>query len=288
MSQEKYNDIIKLLGGLGFTDLEAAVYAYLVENSPATAYRAAKEIGKPVANTYKAVQALYQKGAVLIDETENRLCQAVAPAEVLGKLKNSFLDRHQEAEEALARLKPSGDSEKIFSLSTSEQVFERCRSLFGEAHSIILVDAFPGIVEKLKPWLEEAAGRGIKVVLQVYRPTEINGVETVALQTAELMLKRWTGEWLIAVVDGMEYLFAFLSDDGRSVHKAIWCGSAFLALPQHSYLAHSMRACVMEDLIQKGVPIKEILDELSRTEEWLLMGSRGYEKLTADLKEKKV
>jgi len=58
------------------------------------------------------------------------------------------------------------------------------------------------------------------------------------------MLERWGGNWLIVVVDGAEYLFAYLSDDGRGVHNAIWCGSAFLALPQHSNLAMSLRASV--------------------------------------------
>lgn len=282
MSQAKYKKSIRSLNNLGFTELEATVYSYLVENSPATAYRVAQDIGKPVANTYKAVQSLFHKGAVLIDETQNRLCQAVPPKEVLDKLKNSFLAQHKSAEDELSQLKLSGDSEKIFSLATPERVFERCEKLIDEAETVILVDAFPKAVEIIKPWLEAAGERGVKVVLQVYEPTEINAVETIAFQYSEKMLERWQGQWLIVVVDGAEYLFAFLSDDGKSVHNAIWCGSAFLALPQHSNLAHSFRASLMEDLIKKGTPHKEILNKLKRTEDWMIMGSRGYKKLTAD------
>lgn len=285
MSQIKYKDSIKWLNELGFTELEAAIYSYLIENSPATAYRVAQDIGKPVANTYKAVQSLYQKGAVMIDETQNRLCQAVSPTEVLAKLKDTFLDRYQQAEDALSRLKPSGDHEKIFSLTTSEQVFDRCRSLIEKAESIILIDAYPGVVEILKPWLEAAVERKITVVLQSYRPTELAGVEIVPFQHTEQMLDRWSGNWLIIVVDGAEYLFAFLNGDGTIVHNAIWCGSAFLALPQHSSLAHSFRASIMEKLIKEGISNEEIQQELKQTEKWMVMGSRGYNKLSSEFSE---
>lgn len=285
MGQEKYKESISSLKELGFTELEATIYSYLVENSPATPYRVAQKIGKPVANTYKAVEALYQKGAILIDQTNNRLCQAVSPDELLGKLKHSFLDRHQNAIEALSELKPSGDREKIFSLATPQQVFDRCRSLVEQAEAIILVDAFPGVIKTLQPWLEAAAERQITVVLQVYEPIEMKGVETVVFQSAELMLQRWQGQWLILVVDGAEYLFAFLSDEGASVHNAIWCGSAFLALPQHSNLALAFRASIIEELIKKEVPYDKILEELKRTEEWQMMGRRGYSKLTEDFGE---
>lgn len=282
MSQKKYGEIIKSLSQLGFTELEAAVYSYLVENSPATAYRVAQDIDKPVANTYKAVQSLFQKEAILIDETQNRLCQAVPPKEVLNKLRASFLEKHKAAETALSNLKLSANDEKIFSLVTAEQVFERCRNLIEQSENIVLVDAFPGAVEIIKPWIEAAAGRKVKVILQAYTPTEIKDVEIVAFQPAERMLDRWQGHWLIVVVDGAEYLFAFLSDDGKSVRNAIWCGNAFLALPQHCNLAHSFRASIMEKFIKQGVSLDKLQKELERTEEWLIMGIRGYNKLTAE------
>ena len=283
MKQAKYHNSIKWLNELGFTELEATVYSYLVENSPVTAYRVAQEIGKPVANTYKAVQSLYQKGMVMIDETQNRLCQAVPAKEALDKLKNSFLDRHQNAAEALSHLKPSGDVEKIFSLTSPDQVFDRCRNLLENAEQIVLIDAFPGVVKKLKPWLQAAVKNKITVVLQAYEPTEIEGVEIVHFQHAERMITRWQGNWLIIVVDGAEYLFAFLSDDDQVVHNAIWCGSAFMALPQHSNLAHSFRASMMEELINQGASNDKIRHELKRTEEWMVMGRRGYNQFATSL-----
>jgi sugar-specific transcriptional regulator TrmB len=282
MNQEIIKQGIRSLSELGFTELEAMVYAYLVENSPATPYRVAQEIGKPVANTYKAVKSLSQKGALLIDGTKNQQCQAIPPDELLGKIKQSFLMRHQTAASTLSHLKPSGNHEKIFALETTEQVFDRCRKLIEQAENVILVDAFPQTIEILQPWLETAAQRKIPTIAQVYKPTKIKGVEIVNSHVAKLMLRRWQGQWLILVVDAAEYLFAYLTADGLSVQKAIWCGSVFLSGPQHFNLALAFQFSVIEELIKKGAPHDKLLQTLKRTEKWQLMGERGYSKLTSE------
>jgi len=144
MSQPDHSAPIEALTALGLTELEASAYAYLVGNSPATAYRIARDIGKPVANTYKAVETLFRKGAVMIDETENRLCRAVEPEIFLEGLKSSYLASQEAAKESLSQLTPADGEERIYSLSTSEQVFERFHAMCAVAESIILVDAFRG------------------------------------------------------------------------------------------------------------------------------------------------
>src|SRR5262245_33241006 len=83
MTSPAIADCIAPVSALGFTELEAATYAYLVQHSPATGYRIAHGIGKPIANTYKAIESLARKGAVVIEQTGNRLCRAVSPEEVL-------------------------------------------------------------------------------------------------------------------------------------------------------------------------------------------------------------
>jgi sugar-specific transcriptional regulator TrmB len=281
MSQDIYQKSIDSLSALGFTDLEAAVYAYLVENSPATPYRVAQGIGRPVANTYKAVEALHKKGAVLIDETANRICQAVPPADLLSDLERSFANRHNQAARALSQLKPAVETDRIYALNSAEQIFDRCKRLIDHAESVVLVDAFPGIVDIIRPWLEAAASRNVTTVLQTYKPTDIAGVEVIPYQAAELSLRRWPGQWMIVVVDGAEYLFAYMNEEATVAQQAIWCGSAFLALPQHSNLAIAFRAAILEQLVREGAPNEEMLAALKRTERWLILGTRGYNELAA-------
>ena len=120
---------ISALSSLGFTELEAAVYASLVQASPATGYRVAQAINKPVANTYKAIESLQEKGAVITDETGNKLCRAVPPQEVLQQLESTFSRQKREAADALSRLRPAPGDDGVYALTSRSQVFERCRAM---------------------------------------------------------------------------------------------------------------------------------------------------------------
>jgi sugar-specific transcriptional regulator TrmB len=79
-------DALQSLVSLGFTPLEAEVYVCLVQDSPATGYRVAQAVGRPVAGIYKTIESLANKGAVVLDDGESRLCRAVPPAELLARL----------------------------------------------------------------------------------------------------------------------------------------------------------------------------------------------------------
>ena len=80
------SESVEVLSELGFTNLEAEIYAFLLQESPVTGYRIAQAIGKPAANTYKAIQTLELKGAVIVDEGSSRMCRAVSADELLNRL----------------------------------------------------------------------------------------------------------------------------------------------------------------------------------------------------------
>ena len=83
---------IDSLRELGLTGLEAEAYAWLLTASPATGYGVAKGLGKPTANTYKALESLREKGAVVTDDDETRSYRAVPPPELLAALERRFLE----------------------------------------------------------------------------------------------------------------------------------------------------------------------------------------------------
>jgi sugar-specific transcriptional regulator TrmB len=272
---------VETLIDLGFTDLEARVYAYLVQHSPATAYRAAQGIGKPVANTYKAVESLHQKEAILLDETgENRLCVAVPPAELLENLRKQFERRQEAAAHALAQLRSTGGEDGIFALTSCEQVYDRCTRMLEGAKSVALLDAFPAVVERFGPALEAAAGRRVAVAVQAYAPTELN-VEIILDRYAERTLSRWPGQWLCLVVDGAEHLFAYMNRAGTTVHQAIWSASAFLGSLHHSNIVGSMRGQLLEQVLESHADVEEIKAELLRADPWSVLEPRGFRELHA-------
>lgn len=279
--QETIKESIEILKTLGFNELEAAAYTFLVENSPVTAYRVAQGIGKPVANTYKAVESLKEKGAVLIDETSNKLCRAVPPQELLQKLENQFRRKHQKAEKVLSRLCPADGDDGIYTLSTPDEVFNTCAAMLDRAEEVVLIDTFPRLLEQIKDQLEEVAGQGVHVIAQGYIPMEIKGIDYVINNQASSASERWKGQWLCVMVDGAEYLFAYLSEDGKRVHQAIWSGSTFLAWLEHGNLVDAMLSSELERLIQQNAPRKEMLKAIERKNKWKHPNTKGYQKLRA-------
>jgi sugar-specific transcriptional regulator TrmB len=243
-------DAIAALVELGFTALEAEVYTWLLgeASAAATGYRIAQGIGKPVANTYKAIESLHKKGAVLVEEEENRLCRAVPAEELLRALERSFGGRRADAARALAGLaQPAGD-DRVYTLRTPQQVLERARTMLRGASEIVLLDAFPRALDALARDLGKTVARGPRVAIKAYNSIEIDGADVFVQPGGEQVLTRWGGEWLNIVVDGAEHMLAFLSADLTTVHQAVWSQSPYLSWVYHSALGSELAMAGVQEL----------------------------------------
>lgn len=278
MNVKQLDDCVEPLVALGFTETEAAVYAYLVEHSPATGYRVAQDLGKPVANSYKAIESLQQKGAVIADETGTKQCRAVPYEEVLESLEASFDRWRSRASDALAQLSPSTDDEGVYGLESRDQVLERARSMLARAEEVTLVDAFPAPLAEVRDDVERAAARGVTVTAQVYEPVELEGVEVVMNAHAE-EVRGWPGDWLNLVLDGSELLLSFLTVDGPGVHQAIWSQSPFLCWAYQSALAGEMLSARLGEALAAGVDRAELDTIIERFSRYRAHESIGYASL---------
>ena len=257
-------DCIEPISALGFTELEAAAYAYLVQHSPATGYRVAHGIGKPIANTYKAIESLARKGAVVIEKTGSRLCRAVPPTEMLERVEHSFRRSHDRASRVLSLLPVANHDAGVYGLTSREQVFDRARRMLTEARGVALLDLFPDPLRELVPDIESAARRGVSVGVQVYRSAAIRGAETVLKASGATVVRKWPGHWLNCVIDGAELVMAFLGDDGTTVHQAIWSQSPFLCWAYQSALAGELLSSRLQAAIGERWSAKEIKDTIDR------------------------
>lgn len=278
MNVKQLDDCVEPLVALGFTETEAAVYAYLVEHSPATGYRAAQDLGKPVANTYKAIESLQQKGAVIADETGTKQCRAVPYEEVLESLEASFDRWRNRASDALARLSPSTDDEGVYGLETRDQVLERARSMLAGAEEVALVDAFPAPLAEIREDVERAAERGVTVTAQVYDPVDLEGVEVVMNAHAD-EVRGWPGDWLNLVLDGTEMMLSFIAVDSPDVHQAIWTRSPFLCWAYQSALAGEILSARLREALGDGASRSELDAIIERFARFRAHESIGYESL---------
>jgi len=256
---------VRALTELGFTGIEAEVYTFLLKESPATGYRIAAGIGKPAPNSYKAVESLAAKGAVIIDDGENRLCRAVPPEELLGRMARRFETTRDRAFKALTTLRvPTGD-DRVYQLKSREQVFARARAMLARASEIVLIDVFPEPMDELQAELTAAAERRVAVCVKAYREAEVRGATIHVDPDGARVLKRWPGQWLNIVVDGAEHLLAFMESGGDGVYQAVWSGSVYISWVYHSALLAEWTMAGLSVQIKRGASVRTLQALLQRS-----------------------
>ena len=136
-----YNVAMASLVHFGFTALESDIYAFLVKEHPATGYRVSQRIGKPAANTYKALEALERKGAIFAEGSTSKGYRPVAPEALFSRLEKEF-DRNKAA--ALKTLKSLGkvsSGEGIKSIISRDAAILEANHLIGNAKETVVIIA---------------------------------------------------------------------------------------------------------------------------------------------------
>ncbi len=248
-----YGPSTDALKALGFSEIEALVYCFLLRRAPATGYRVAKGIGKAATNVYAAIESLAQKGALLIDDDAARQCRAVPPRELGDALEAQFKRRREKAETALQSLTADAPDQHIYKLETQDQVFARVNRMIDQSRDHVLVDAFPGPLGVIEDALASASERGVKIAIETYS----DDIDTPYALTAQSAYDHrqpapWPGQQLNIVVDAREFVLALFDQKCESVLQAVWSTSGYLACLQHSYMASSLlaRQCEHDGLLQ--------------------------------------
>jgi sugar-specific transcriptional regulator TrmB len=229
---------VHALRNLGFNQLESEVYVFLLGRPAVTAYAVGRSLGRPTANVYKAVESLARRGAVLVEEGDQRACRAVPVSELLRQLDHGYKATLQSAKDALAELELQSDDERVYRIESVTRLFERCRDMMAKARSVVVVDAFPRALERIRPFVVAACRRGVRVFVEAYAPVEIEGASVAVFPKGEETLAKWQSEQLNVVVDGREHVLALLSPELDEVRQGVWSNSLYL-----SCLHHAGRLC---------------------------------------------
>jgi len=257
--------IENLLTNIGLTGLEASAYVVLLREPGATAYRVSQLIGKAPANTYKALDSLLAKGAVVVDESAGSKTYVALPVREYLNSKRRDLDEQQEAiEKALSGVAVESTEQGMYRLASIEQVYERCRALIAGAEKLVLLDAFPTPMAELKRDLRAAAKRGVKVFVKPYAKTSIPGCDVLDPAPGPSQLDVWKGDWLNLVADCSQSVQAFLGRDGSGVLAAAWCRNPYLAMLDFNGMASEFILTRVMVLAHEGKDGQTIGREIGR------------------------
>lgn len=252
----------------GFTELESEVYVHLLQHAPATGYKIAKEIGRSNANTYKAIESLESKGAIIVNEGFNRICRAVPADELLGQMERRFSEQKDCAITNLSKLKAAPDDNRIYTLSTPDQVYERARRILQSCEQVALLELFPEPLAVLREDVEGTAARGVRVSVRIYEPAEIDGVNVIESPSEFETLKKTPVQMMTLFADGKQYLIAYLAPGGAAVHQAVWSASPFLATSYYTFVFSDFLFSSLLPSITSESSIEEVRAEYEKLKEY--------------------
>ena len=251
------------LTDLGFTELESRAYVALLESGPVTGYRVAQLVGKAAANTYKALESLTRRGAIVCDQGPTALYRAVAPGVLTQTMADAYTARSRRVAEALAHIGEPQSDQRVYRIESADHAYARCAEMVQGARRSAYVDAFPAALERIRPLLGGAVKRGVTVAVKAYAPTELAGATSAIPAQAAVTLARWPGEWLNVVVDAGTTLLAFFERGGDVLRQAVWTDSPYISLVYQSALAGEIGMAYVQQHLA-GVPLSARVRETLR------------------------
>jgi sugar-specific transcriptional regulator TrmB len=272
-----FEECVRLFQEMGLTQLEAEIYVFLVQESPATGYKIAKGIGRSKTNTYKALASLQNKGAIYVDDGDAHLCRAVPPEELLDQIARRCETRRALAAEAVKQITGAPSDNRVYELRTVDQVYARCRQMLSECREVGFVDAFPEPLAMLREEIQAAAHRGVKLAVQVYEPAELSGVDVIVNRSSANILRKWAVQWISLFLDGEQHLIALLARGGETVHQARWSASPILSWAYFSYADSDFLLSALAPLLETNTSVEELRAVYRRWKERFPEGAEpGY------------
>jgi HTH-type transcriptional regulator, sugar sensing transcriptional regulator len=201
------SDPVDKLVELGFSEYEAKAYLALLRESPVTGYQLSKTSGVPRSMIYEVLGKLTARGAAMTLRRGSSTQYAPIPAE-------EFLDQLLEEQEELvgslkgdlAHLTSAPDLEYVWNIEGHENILAKAEEMIDQAKTRIYLALLPDTFPDLRPALEEAIERKVRVVIYTTGEVELPGGQMVVAPMSEEALSQAGGLGLILVIDGEEVL----------------------------------------------------------------------------------
>jgi sugar-specific transcriptional regulator TrmB len=200
-------DPIDKLVKIGFSEYEAKAYVALLRESPVTGYQLSKTSAVPRSMIYEVLGKLTARGAAMTLRKGNSTQYAPVPAvEFLDQLRREHEELTISLKDDLATLASPTDLEYVWNIEGNENIMAKAIEMISQARSRIYLALLPATFQALRPTLEEAIGRGVRVVLYTTSELDLPGARVVVAHVSEETLGQARGLGLILVIDGAEVL----------------------------------------------------------------------------------
>ena len=166
-------EIIELLMNFNLTKQDATIYVTLFSEGDLTGYEVAKLTGISRSNTYIALAGLVEKGAAhVIEGNATRYTPVPVDEFCENKIRNL-----QEIRLSLMKNMPKRreENEGYITIKGKNSILNKITKMLIEAEKRIYISLSGTILDTIRPQLDQAVSRGLKVVILTKSPFELTG-----------------------------------------------------------------------------------------------------------------
>jgi sugar-specific transcriptional regulator TrmB len=184
---------------------------------------------------YEVLGKLTARGAAMTLYRGGATKYAPVPAaEFLDQLHRDYEELVVSLKDSLAGLESPADLEYVWNIEGHESIMAKAREMIGQAESCIYLALLPAMFPVMRRMLEDAIGRGVRVVLYTTSELDLPGGRVVTAHMSEGTLGQARGLGLILVIDGEEVLIGEWLTATQA--RASWTSSPFLVFIAEHHL----------------------------------------------------
>lgn len=181
-------EIIEMLMNFNLTKQDATIYLTLLSEGDLTGYEVAKLTGISRSNTYIALAGLVEKGAAHVIEGNTAARYTPVPVDEFcdNKIRNL-----QEIRLSLIRNMPKQreENEGYITIKGQKNIVNKIIKMLIDAEKRIYISLSGKTLDTIKPQLNQAVSRGLKVVILTNPPFELTGATIYHVEKAQHQIR---------------------------------------------------------------------------------------------------
>jgi sugar-specific transcriptional regulator TrmB len=253
------NNVITLMQNIGFSQYEARAYITLLQQPHISGYEAAKISGIPASKIYPVLSKLINKDAIIAIDSDPLKYVPNPPQEILGSLKNDYLNSVNQLDKELKNLYEQHDmnDQYIWNISGRQAIMDRIIEFINRGKRRIYISIWDEELDLLAPTLKSLYEKNIELYIVHFGKKILNfGNEYRHGREHEIRIKRG-GRRIAVVVDDKQVILGHFSE--QEENSAAWTSNSGLVLLAKDYIIHDIYSIKM---IEKfGKEAEDILNE---------------------------
>ena len=241
--------------GFGFSQYETSCYMTLVAHHPSNGSQLSKLSGIARSRIYDVLNTLSRKGMVF--EIEQGKYVPLPPQELKKRLKSQFESNLHSFEEEVETVTTVTEYEYFLTLKGQDKVVQKAIEIIDHAETELYIRLFPPCGERLAPYIDKAAARGVGIRYVCMGPMTHNFEIQIEHPDSQKLIQKIGGESVDIIADKTEALVGMFELGKEDLSPFIWTRNKWFVVGNRDSLRHDFYHFFLNKIYDCNKPLTD-------------------------------